>query len=119
MLVHMLKSKIHGAITTGADLHYEGSIMIDKTIMDLSNILPYEKVSVWNCANGNRFETYAIVGPPHQGDFVVNGAAAHLVNPGDKLIIASFCTMEESDARAHHPTVVIMNENSQAQLKRD
>ena len=75
----MLKSKIHRAVVTGADLHYEGSVTIDKELMEAADIIPYEAVSIWNVTNGNRFETYAIEGERGSGVICINGAAARMV----------------------------------------
>src|SRR5919198_2959903 len=99
----MLKSKIHRATVTGADLHYEGSITIDRDLMEASDIIPYEAVAIWNVTNGNRFETYAIEGEPGSGVICINGAAARLVGPKDLVIIASFVNMSNEEALAHEP----------------
>ena len=87
----LLKSKIHGATVTHADLKYEGSITIAPELLKASDIAPYEAVQIWNVTNGNRFETYAIIGDSGSKDISVNGAAARLVQPGDKVIIARVC----------------------------
>lgn len=89
------KSKIHQAVVTGADLHYVGSIGIDKTLLDLTDIAPGEQVAVWNINNGERIETYAIPLPEGSGDVVVNGAAARHFQPGDAIIVAAFCLTDE------------------------
>ena len=89
------KSKIHKATVTGADLHYIGSIGIDKGLMDLTDIVPGEQVAVWNLANGTRIETYAIALPEGSGEIVVNGAAAHHFHAGDQVIIAAFSLTDE------------------------
>jgi len=89
------KSKIHQATVTGADLHYIGSIGIDKTLLDLTDIAPGEQVAVWNVNNGQRIETYAIPLPEGSGQVVVNGAAARHFHPGDQVIIAAFCLTDE------------------------
>ena len=89
------KSKIHHAIVTGADLNYIGSIGIDSALMRLTDIVPGEKVSVWNVNNGQRVETYAIELPEGCGQVVVNGAAARHFLPGDKVIVAAFCLTDE------------------------
>jgi L-aspartate-alpha-decarboxylase len=85
----MLRAKIHRATVTQADVDYEGSITIDRRLLDATDLLPNEAVCVWNVTNGNRFETYAVEGPPDSGVICVNGAAAHLVDPGDLVIIAA------------------------------
>jgi aspartate 1-decarboxylase len=89
------KSKIHHAVVTRADLHYVGSIGIDRTLMALTDIVPGEQVSVWNVNNGQRIETYAIELPEGSGDVVVNGAAARYFQPGDTVIIVAFCLTDE------------------------
>ncbi|HXJ20471.1 MAG TPA: aspartate 1-decarboxylase [Polyangia bacterium] len=103
----LFKSKIHRATVTQADLDYEGSVTIDATLMRAANILPYEKVAIWNRTNGARLETYALEGPPGSGVICVNGAAAHLARPGDIVIIATFAeAIDEAEARAWTPIVV-------------
>ncbi len=109
----MLKSKIHRATVTQADLDYEGSITIAPELLEASDILPYEAVQVWNVTAGTRFETYAIEGAAHSTDICVNGAAAHLVTPGDIIIIATFVQLEESLCRSLTPTVVFVDECNQ------
>lgn len=109
----MLKSKIHRATVTHADLNYEGSITISPELLAAADILPYEKVSVWNVTAGTRFETYAIVGQAHSTAICVNGAAAHLVTPGDIIIVASFVQMSEQECFHHQPTVVFVDEKNQ------
>lgn len=106
----MLKSKIHRAFVTHADLDYEGSITLSPELLEASDILPYEAVNIWNVTAGTRFETYAIEGAPNSLDICVNGAAAHLVTPGDIIIIASFIQLEEAHCRALIPTVVFVDE---------
>jgi aspartate 1-decarboxylase len=108
----MLKSKIHRATVTGADLHYEGSITIDRNLMSASDIIPYEAVVIWNVTNGNRFETYAIEGEPGSGVICIKGAAARLVAPKDLVIIASFVNMENGEALKHEPKLVFVDEQN-------
>jgi len=105
----MLKSKIHRARVTQADLEYEGSIAIDETLLAAADILPFEKVAVWNVTNGQRFETYAIPEKKDSGCICVNGAAARLVNAGDLIIVMCFgyCTPEE--ARTLVPRIVLVD----------
>jgi aspartate 1-decarboxylase len=105
----MLKSKIHRACVTQADLDYEGSITVSPELLKAANILPYEAVNVWNVTAGTRFETYAITGSTGSTDICVNGAAAHLVTPGDLVIIATFIQMPEEDCATHTPTVVFVD----------
>jgi aspartate 1-decarboxylase len=103
----LFRSKIHRATVTQADLDYEGSITIDALLMRAADILPYEKVHVWNRTNGSRLETYALEGEPGSGVICVNGAAAHLARPGDIVIIATFAeAADEAEARAWRPIVV-------------
>jgi len=108
----MLKSKIHRATVTGADLHYEGSITIDKDLLEASDIIPYEAVAVWNVTNGNRFETYAIEGERGSGVICINGAAARMVSPRDLVIVASFVDMENSEALRHEPKLVFVDDKN-------
>ena len=108
----MLKSKIHRAVVTGADLHYEGSVTIDKELMEAADIIPYEAVSIWNVTNGNRFETYAIEGERGSGVICINGAAARMVAPKDLVIIACFVGMNEAEAAVHEPRLVFVDERN-------
>jgi aspartate 1-decarboxylase len=108
----MLKSKIHRAMVTGADLHYEGSVTIDKDLMEAADIIPYEAVSIWNVTNGNRFETYAIEGERGSGVICINGAAARMVAPKDLVIIASFVGMDDAEALVHEPMLVFVDERN-------
>ena len=105
----MMKSKIHRATVTDAQLDYEGSITVDQNLLDAANILPYEQVHVWDVTNGSRIITYAIVGPRGSGTICVNGAGAHLVKPGDLVIIATFTELDEPEARKHTPRVVLVD----------
>jgi aspartate 1-decarboxylase len=105
----MLKSKIHRATVTGADLHYEGSVTIDRDLMDAADIVSYEKVAVWNVTNGSRLETYAIEGQRGSGVICLNGAAARLVAPKDLVIIASFVNMENAEAIKYEPKLVFVD----------
>ena len=105
----MCKSKIHRATVTQADLHYEGSISIDANLMDAADIIPYEKVSVWNVTNGERFDTYALRGERGSGVICTNGAAARLVAKGDLVIIASFAEMDDAEAKEYEPKLVFVD----------
>jgi len=107
-----LRSKIHRATVTEANLAYEGSITIDRHLMNAAGLLPYEKVEVYNVDNGNRFETYVIEGEPGEGDICVNGAAAHLVKPGHKVIIACYCMLQEGQILNHRPKLVFVDERN-------
>lgn len=117
MTLTLLKAKIHGARVTGADLDYEGSILIDSSLLEMSGILPHEKVHVWDRTNGNRFETYAIAAPPGSGTVLVNGAAAHLAKEGDVVIVSAFAQFTPEEARNHHPSVVLVGEGNRGRLK--
>src|SRR5213083_1758482 len=118
MMRKMLRAKVHRATVTQANVDYEGSITIDRRLMDATDLLPNEAVCVWNVTNGNRFETYAVEGAPGSGVVCVNGAAAHLVRPGDLVIIAAFTWMEEATARVHEPKVVFVDERNGIREKR-
>jgi aspartate 1-decarboxylase len=113
MLLSMLKSKLHRATVTGADLDYEGSIAIDHDLLDLSGILPHEQVDVLNISTGDRFTTYAIEAPRGSRDVAVNGAAARLVQKGDKVIIVAYCQIPTEEARNYHPTVVVLGDGNE------
>ena len=108
----MLKSKIHRATITGADLEYEGSITIDRDLMDAADICEYEKVAIWDVTNGSRFETYAIEGRRGSGVICINVAAARLVSAKDLIIIASFVNMENEKALKHEPKLVFVDEKN-------
>lgn len=114
----MLRAKIHRATVTQADADYQGSITIDRRLLDATDLLPNEAVCVWNVTNGNRFETYAVEGPPDSGVICVNGAAAHLVDPGDLVIIAAYTWMDEAAARKHEPKVVFVDRDNRIRDKR-
>jgi aspartate 1-decarboxylase len=102
----LFKAKIHRATVTHADLQYEGSVTIDETLLAAADILPYERVHIWNASNGSRLETYALPGEPGSGVICINGAAARHAHPGDVVIIATFADVEESEARGWKPCVV-------------
>ncbi|MBJ6763533.1 aspartate 1-decarboxylase [Myxococcaceae bacterium JPH2] len=105
----LFKSKIHRATVTQADLDYEGSVTIDRNLLRASDILPYEKVAIWNVTRGTRLETYALEGEAGSGVICINGAAAHLNQPGDLVIIATFAEVEESELAGWKPTVVFVD----------
>ncbi|MGI9558811.1 MAG: aspartate 1-decarboxylase [Thermodesulfobacteriota bacterium] len=108
----LLKSKIHHALVTEADLEYEGSLTLDPVLMEAADLLPYEKVSIFNVTNGHRFFTYAIEGKRGTNVVCVNGAAAHLAREGDSLIIATFATYDESECKGHTPKLVYVDEQN-------
>jgi aspartate 1-decarboxylase len=109
----MLKSKIHRAAVTGCDVDYVGSITIDPELMDQADLLVNEQVHVWDIDNGSRFVTYVIDGEPGDREIKVNGAAARLVNEGDKVIVASFGAYDERDLEAYSPVVVHVDERNE------
>lgn len=113
MYREMMKSKIHRATVTEANLNYVGSITIDADILEQVDILPNEKVQIVNNNNGARFETYVIPGERKSGVICLNGAAARLVQPGDTVIIMSYAWMEEEKAKRYQPIVAIMDEKNQ------
>ena len=108
MILTMLKGKIHRATVTESNLHYVGNITIDRDLMEASGILEYEKVSVIDIDNGNRFETYVIEGECGSGIVCLNGAAARLVQPGDKIIIIAYCQVEAEKVGTHSPKIVFV-----------
>ena len=102
----MCKSKIHRAVLTGADLHYEGSLTLDRDLMDAADLLEYEQVAIVDIDNGARLETYVIEGERGSGDICLNGAAARLVSPGDRVILISYAEYEEAELAGYEPTIV-------------
>lgn len=108
----MFASKIHRATVTVADVDYEGSVTIDQDLLDAAGILEWEEVHIWDVTNGNRLSTYAIAGPSGSGVIGINGAAAHLMHPGDLVILATFAEMDDDEAAAHEPTVVFVDEHN-------
>ena len=112
MMRIMLKSKIHRARVTEANIDYEGSISIDKRLMEAADILPYEQVKVLDINNGARFETYAIEAEAGSGEIGIQGAAARLVTVGDMVIILAYCQVEEEEARNFAPKLVYVDENN-------
>jgi aspartate 1-decarboxylase len=108
----MLKAKIHRARVTQADLDYEGSLTIDQDLMDAADILPFESIDIYDITNGARLRTYAIIGPRGSGTICVNGAAAHLVRPGDLIIIACYGLYDDQEARLHEPRIFRVDEQN-------
>ena len=108
----VFKSKIHRATVTEANLDYEGSISVDQDLLDAADILEFEQVHVWDVTNGTRLITYALSAPAGSGRVCVNGAGAHLIKPGDLVIIATFTQMRTREARKYQPTVVLVGENN-------
>ena len=109
MRLNVFKSKIHRATVTQADLDYEGSVTIDEALMEAAEIADYEAVHIWNVTRGARLQTYALRGPRGSGVICINGAAAHLMKPGEMVIIATFAEMEPAEARGHVPAVVLVD----------
>ena len=112
MLRVMMKSKIHRATVTQADLHYEGSLTISAELMQAADILPYEMVHVYNVSNGERFETYALEGEADSGIICLNGAAARKGAPGDLIIITTYSTYDAAELKKHHPKVVMVDRHN-------
>ena len=115
MILNMLKSKIHRATVTDANLNYEGSISIDPALCDLARLNPFERVEIYNCNNGERFATYVIHGKP--GEICLNGAAARLVHTGDLVIIAAYCQMPEEQAMTYQPQLIMVDEKNKPKGK--
>ena len=112
MLRTMFHAKIHRATVTEANLHYVGSVTVDQDLLDAANILPGEMVSIVDITNGARLETYTIAGERGSGVLGINGAAAHLINPGDLVILIAYAQMEDAEARTYVPNVVHVDENN-------
>ncbi len=108
----MLKSKIHRARITEANVHYEGSLTLDAHLLQAANIIPYEEVHVWNVTRGTRFRTYAMLGDSGSGVVCANGAAALLVEPGDLIIIATFTMLEDAELEDFKPRIVFVDANN-------
>src|SRR6476620_10729119 len=112
MMRTMLKSKIHRATVTQADLHYVGSLTIDEDLIDAADLLPGEQVAIVDISNGARLETYVIPGPRGSGVIGINGAAARLVHEGDLVIIISYAVMSDAEARTQKPRVVFVDQDN-------
>jgi aspartate 1-decarboxylase len=112
MNIDVLKSKIHRATVTEADLNYIGSITIDEDLMDAVNVIENERVHIYNIDNGERFDTYVIKGKRGSGVIGVNGAAARRVQPGDKLIIVSYASMDFEEAKSFVPAIIFPDDNN-------
>lgn len=114
MLLTLMKGKIHRARVTGADLHYEGSISIDRALIEAAGFLVNERVDIYNIASGARFSTYVIPAPEGSGEIGLNGAAARLAMPGDLVIIVAYAQMSEAEARTFTPRVVSVDEHNRS-----
>lgn len=112
MTISMLKSKIHRAVVTQAELNYVGSITVDSELLNTAGILEYEKVQIVDIENGNRFETYTIAGEPGSGVMCLNGAAARCVSTGDHIILMCYADVTPEEAKTHRPKVVFVNEDN-------
>src|SRR5690625_2116463 len=112
MLRTMFHAKIHQATVTEANLHYVGSVTVDQDLLDAAGILPGELVSIVDVTNGARLETYTIAGERNSGVIGINGAAAHLINPGDLVILIAYAQMEDAEARTYQPRVVHVDEHN-------
>ena len=108
----MLKSKIHRARVTDGNISYEGSVTIDKKLMEAADILPYEQVHILDINNGARFQTYAIEGEANKGDICLNGAAARMVARGDIVIILTYHELQEAECKDYHPRLVYVDEKN-------
>jgi aspartate 1-decarboxylase len=108
----MLRAKVHRIGVTERDVEYEGSLTLDSALMEACGMVPFERVEVYNVTGGSRFSTYLIEGKPGSGDCCVNGAAAHLVELGDKLILAAYCSVPERDVPEHTPLVVLVDDDN-------
>jgi len=117
MRLRLLKSKIHRATVTDTQLDYSGSITIDQDLMDAAGIVGYEQVLVANLTNGTRHETYAVPGQRGSGIIRVMGAAAHLVNKADKIIIMAFADVEEKHVAEHKPKIIVVDKNNRPAAK--
>jgi len=112
MHIEVLKSKIHRATITGTDLHYEGSLTLDSLLLEAAQLVPFEKVDVVNINNGSRLQTYVIAGPAGSGMVQLNGAAARWGAPGDLVIILTYASVDPSEAKAHKPRIVHVDERN-------
>jgi aspartate 1-decarboxylase len=119
MLLNLLKAKIHRATVTDANVAYEGSITVDRQLLEASGIHVHEQVHVVDVDNGERFVTYVIEGEPGSGAMCVNGAAAHLVSPGDRVIVIAYCHTTPEEAKTHRPRVVFVDEENAIKEARD
>ena len=115
----MLKSKLHRVSVTHSELDYEGSCAIDEALLEASNIREYEKISIYNVTNGERFSTYAMRADRHSGIISINGAAAHKASPGDIIIIASYAIYNEIELEKFKPQLVYVDSNNRMQSQRN
>jgi aspartate 1-decarboxylase len=119
MIRTMLKSKLHRVTVTHSELEYEGSCAIDIALLKEANISEYEKISIYNITNGERFVTYAIKAEENSGVISINGAAAHKANPGDKLIVATYADYDEVELKKYHPQLVYVDESNKITISKN
>jgi len=117
MLIDYLKSKVHMAVVTEANPEYHGSLTLDKDLMEAAELMPFQKVLIANASNGSRFETYLIEGQAGSGVVGLNGAAALLGKPGDRIIVMAFCLLSLQEAQAHNPRVVLVRPGNRPLLQ--
>ena len=103
-----LHSKVHRVTVTEADLEYEGSLTLDQDLMDAAGMRPFQQIDVYDVTSGSRLTTYLIAGPRGAGDCCANGAAAHLIRPGDKIIVAAYCDLDDAEVETHPPRIVLV-----------
>lgn len=115
----MLRAKVHRVTVTERDVDYEGSLSLDGELLEAADLLPFERIEVYDVDNGNRFATYLIEAPRGSGQCCVNGAAAHLVAVGDKLILAAYASVDEADVRRHRPRLVLVGADNRIRELRD
>jgi len=108
----LLKSKIHRATVTDGNLHYQGSVTVDPLLMEAADLVPFERVEIYNITNGERFATYVIPGTRGQGEIVINGAAAHKARKGDLVILANYAVYEDAEIRGHQPSLVFVDDQN-------
>jgi len=119
MTREMLRAKIHRITVTEANVEYEGSLTLDVDLMRVCEMAPYERIDVYNVSNGNRFSTYLIEGQPGSGACCVNGAAAHRVQVGDRLILCSYASLADSELPDHRPKVVLVTDENRVRVVKD
>ena len=119
MTREMLRAKVHRITVTECDVAYEGSLTMDRQVMDACGMVPFEKIDVYDVDNGNRFTTYLIEGAPGSGACCVNGAAARLVERGHKVIVASYAAVDEKDVRTHVPRIVLVDDRNKITVVKD
>lgn len=115
----VLRAKVHRITVTERNVEYEGSLTLDVDLMKACDMVPYERIDVYDCDNGSRFSTYLIEGPAGSGACCVNGAAAHLVELGDKLILCAYAAVDESEVRGHRPKVVLVTDRNEIREIKD